>query len=482
MRAKVIGEGANLGVTQKGRIAFGLKGGRCNSDAIDNSAGVNCSDVEVNIKIALASAMRAGRLTRADRDRLLADMTEDVSAIVLENNYLQTLSISLSVEEGLNNLLLLSRMMEVLENQGHLDRKVETLPDDEALKTRRQAGQVLTRAETGVLLSYGKIVLFDQLLASDLPDDPYMEPLLYDYFPQRMREAFSEDIAEHRLRREIIATALANDVINRGGPEFITNACDMTAASPAEVVRAAVIARDGFGMDLLWQQVHALDGVIDGSVQNTIYARLRYLFSILTHLLIKNGTAERDIAGAVERLRQAFTRFEESIDAMLPAARAEWLAESEKSWREAGVPDDLAGSLARHVAMMFVPEALHIAERSGQSLERAADVYFRVTNLFHVSPILSVAARIEPSDFYDSLALARSMDQISASRRDLAASTLMRYADRDDPVEAWREEHPVRMAQISDQLSRLSKTGDPSIAKITVAAGLLNDLAREAGL
>ncbi|TNB46377.1 NAD-glutamate dehydrogenase [Martelella lutilitoris] len=479
LRVQVIGEGANLGVTQKGRIAFGLKGGRCNSDAIDNSAGVNCSDVEVNIKIALASAMRSGRLSRADRDVLLAEMTEAVADIVLENNYLQTLSISLSNEAGLASMLSLSRMMEVLEKDGHLDRTVETLPDDEALRSRRQSEKGLTRAETGVLLSYGKIVLFDQLLESGLPDDPYMEPLLYGYFPERMREAFAEDIGGHRLRREIIATRLANDVINRGGPEFVINACDMTAATPAEVVKAAIIARDGFGMESLWQSVHALDGTIDGKTQNAIYAQLRYLFGILTHLLIRNGLAEGDIAEAVGRLKDGFDAFEAGIADLLPDARAEWLTEQEEGWRKAGVPDALAASLARHLAMMFVPEALQIASRSGRSLERAADAYFSVTKLFHVSPLLSVAARMKPSDFYDSLALARSMDQISASRRDLAANALLGHGDTENAVVAWREAHAARVQQVAEQLERLARSGDPSIAKTTVAAGLLNDLARD---
>ena len=479
LRVKVIGEGANLGVTQKGRITFGLKGGRCNSDAIDNSAGVNCSDVEVNIKIALASAMRSGKLTREDRDRLLVEMTEDVAGIVLQNNYLQTLSISLSNEEGLANLNLMSRMMDVLEKAGHLNRQVETLPDDEALKARRQAGQALTRAETGVLLSYGKIVLFDQILESSLPDDAYLEPLLYSYFPERMRETFADDIAGHRLRREIIATRLANDVINRGGPDFIVNACDMTAATPAEVVKAAIIARDGFGMTELWHQVHALDGAVDGAVQNTIYARLRYFFRISTHLLLRNGLAEGDIATAVSHLRAAFATFETSVENMLPAARAEWLSEQEAGWREAGVPDQLATSLARHLAMMFVPEALQIAGRSGKSIELAADTYFKVTNLFYVSPLLSVAASIASGDFYDSLALARSMDQISASRRDLAISVLLNHGDAEDAVELWQQNHAVRIAQVSEPLHRLSSPVDASIAKITVAAGLLSDLARE---
>eukprot|EP01133_Synstelium_polycarpum_P024606 gene24606-29507_t len=199
VRAKVIGEGANLGVTQKARIEFGLAGGRCNSDAIDNSAGVNTSDVEVNIKIALAQAMRSGKLQRDKRDTLLESMTDEVGHLVLRNNYLQTLALSLAQRRGLTDLAYQSRFMSELEARKLLNRKVETLPDDKALAERQADGIALSRAELGVLLAYAKIVLSDQLLASNLPDDPYLERGLLDYFPKQMKEGYGEEIRTHRL-------------------------------------------------------------------------------------------------------------------------------------------------------------------------------------------------------------------------------------------------------------------------------------------
>src|SRR5690606_11607601 len=209
VRAKVIGEGANLGMTQKGRIAYSLNGGRCNSDAIDNSAGVNSSDVEVNIKIAFSSAMREGRLTRDKRNRILTSMTDEVAALVLRNNYLQTLAISLTERKGVDNREELSRLMTVLEATGQLNRKVEMLPTEVAMAERYQAGGGLTRPEIGVLLSYAKLVLFDEVVASNLPDDPYFTDVLMGYFPVRMQKDFADEIRGHRLHREIIATILA---------------------------------------------------------------------------------------------------------------------------------------------------------------------------------------------------------------------------------------------------------------------------------
>ena len=206
LRCKVIGEGANLGVTHPARIEFNMLGGRCNSDAIDNSAGVNSSDVEVNIKIALAAAMKSGRLARPSCNKLLESMTESVAELVLRNNYLQTLSISLCERRGLKDFAQQQRLMHSLEARDLLDRHVEDLPDDAALAERQAAGIPLTRAEIGVLLAYAKIVALDDLMAGKVPDDPYLKEMLVDYFPPKMQKPYAKEVDSHRLRPEIIGT------------------------------------------------------------------------------------------------------------------------------------------------------------------------------------------------------------------------------------------------------------------------------------
>src|SRR5208337_4915721 len=226
LRAKVIGEGANLGMTQRGRIEAALHGIRLNTDAIDNSAGVNTSDIEVNLKIALATPMRDGRLSREDRNRLLADMTEDVAALVLRNNYLQTLALSLAARRGMEDLGFEQRLMQTLETAGALDRAVEFLPDDMEISERRRRSQALTRPELAVLLAYAKLSLNHELLSSDVPDDRYLGRELSRYFPKLVVESFPEAIEHHRLRREIIVTQLANSIINRGGPSFMVRIAD----------------------------------------------------------------------------------------------------------------------------------------------------------------------------------------------------------------------------------------------------------------
>ncbi|RMD62083.1 MAG: NAD-glutamate dehydrogenase, partial [Alphaproteobacteria bacterium] len=217
LRCKVIGEGANLGMTQRARIEYALAGGRLNTDFIDNSAGVDCSDHEVNIKILLGAVEAAGDMTRKQRNKLLVDMTDEVAALVLRDNYLQTQSLSVSSALGAHILDRLARYMRVLEKSGRLDRAIEFLPDDETIAERQAMGIGLTRPELAVLLAYAKITLYDELLSSDLPDDPDTEHELLSYFPTPLQERFADWIAQHRLRREIIATVMTNDIVNRVG-------------------------------------------------------------------------------------------------------------------------------------------------------------------------------------------------------------------------------------------------------------------------
>ncbi|RAX43506.1 NAD-glutamate dehydrogenase [Rhizobium tropici] len=477
VRARVIGEGANLGVTQKGRIAYGLKGGRCNSDAIDNSAGVNTSDVEVNIKIALANAMHDGRLTRAKRDTLLASMTDEVAALVLRNNYLQSLAISLSERKGTGNALELSRFMSVLEAAKQLNRKVETLPDDQTFAERYANGRPLTRPEIGVLLSYAKIVLFDAIVASDLPDDPYFAATLSRYFPAKMQRSNATDIENHRLRREIIGTALANEAINRGGPGFVVSMMDATAVSAAEVVKAAVIARDGFDLDRLWNETDALDGKVGGQMQNRVYGEITEVYTALTRLLLKTGATKGDIDETVSRLGAALKKLRPVFLTHIPADFAAEIAAREAEYQAAGLPEKLASEIATIYALVLVPEIMQIAERTGDTLNRAAESYFTVSQTFRVGRLLLAGSRIVTGDHYESLALARSLDQIAGARRDIVISALSNHPKDKQPVQAWHAEDRIRINRIAEELGGLSESGDPNLARITVAAGLLTDLA-----
>jgi len=479
VRAKVIGEGANLGVTQRGRIAFGLKGGRCNSDAIDNSAGVNSSDVEVNIKIALASAMRDERLTRAKRNVLLASMTDEVGHLVLRNNYLQSLAISLTEKQGAANRAPLTRLMDRLEAAGQLNRKVETLPDDRTLAERYQAGKPLTRPEIGVLLSYAKLVLFDELVHTSLPDEPYFEPTLTGYFPAKMQKAYADDIGSHRLRREIIATILANEVINRGGPAFVTTLTDGTGFGPADAVKAAVIARDGYGLQALYAGVDALDNVVSGSVQNDLYEEIGRIYASVTGLLLTTGAVSGPMSEAIHKLRQALKQLRPNLATLVSEAAADETRRKAHAYEDEGVPTELAEEIATLSMLTFVPEVMLIASATGDSLGKTAQTFAGISAALNIGRLLSSASRIPTGDLYEALALQRSLTDIANARRDLATAILTRYKGDKAPLAAWQQAEKGRLTRVTANLSALTEGGEATLAKVSVAAGILSDLAQE---
>ncbi|MDH4414553.1 MAG: NAD-glutamate dehydrogenase, partial [Rhizobium sp.] len=479
VRAKVIGEGANLGVTQKGRIAYALNGGRCNSDAIDNSAGVNSSDVEVNIKIALSPAMQDGRLPREKRNVLLAQMTDEVAGLVLRNNYLQSLAISLTEAKGAGNREELSRLMDYLEGMGRLNRKVETLPDSSAVAERYVSGKALTRPEIGVLLSYAKIVLFDQLIESDLPDDPYCETTLFNYFPAAMRKTFASDIAGHRLRREIIATVLANHAINRGGPGFVVSVSDATGSSPDAVVKAALVTRDALGLSALWEKIDALDAKLPGQTQNRLYATIATVYAAMTRLLIDTGLVKGSIGDAVAQVKAAVSAASPVFKKTVPAALRQHFDEQISELTEAGAPAALATEVVNLQTLQLLPEILQIADRTGADFADATRGFFAVSEAFRIGRIIETAGRIQVTDHYDSLALTRSLDRIGQARRQIVCAALTSHGKDVQPVQAWIATDKIRVERIGKELASIVDSGEPSISKLAVAAGLLGDLAQD---
>src|SRR5690606_2904172 len=368
VRARVIGEGANLGMTQRARIEYNQNGGRCNSDAIDNSAGVNSSDIEVNIKIALASAMRSGKLDRTSRDKLLAEMTDEVAQLVLANNYQQPLAVSMMERRGPSELPHLARTMTLFENRGLLDRSVEYLASPEAMTERQTRGEGMTRAEIGVLLAYAKIVHFDELIASTLPDSPYFETELLGYFPKAMRETYAEEVRTHRLHREIVATVLINDIVNRGGAVFITQLQDMTGRSTAEIVEAYTVVRDGFDLEALYAGIDALDNKIDGQLQLSLYERIRRLVVYGTAWQLKNGAGDVPVAERILKLRDAFQQLTPVLKDILPSFLRDRIESNTAEIEAAEVPVDLARKLALLEVMALVPDIVSTANAAQAEL------------------------------------------------------------------------------------------------------------------
>jgi glutamate dehydrogenase len=475
LRVRVVGEGANLGMTPPARIEFGLAGGRCNSDAIDNSAGVNTSDVEVNIKIALGAAIHSGKLDLRRRNRLLAAMTDEVAGLVLRNNYLQTLAISLAQRRGFEDFDYQRRLMQELEGRGLLDRRVETLPDDSGMAERRVGGQPLTRAEIGVLLAHAKLALAGDLVASDVVDDPLLASELVGYFPKRMRKPWRAEIEGHRLRREIIATALANSVINRGGPTCLVRLADRARADAAHVARAYVAVRDAFALDDLNGAIDALDGKVAGAVQLDLYRAVQDLLLAETAWFLDNASFAGGLEPVVKAYRGTVATLARFLDDVLPAPIRERATNEASRLTALAVPDPLAQRIAR-LPMLAQASNIHlVVEATEARLKRAASLYFAVGAALRIGEVMSRAGAVTVADAFDRRVLDRALARLAGAHRRLAIQALATGAD--DPLSSWRADTRESVERTLRALGPLIDAGEPSVSRFAVAAELLEDLA-----
>ncbi|MEP2580428.1 MAG: NAD-glutamate dehydrogenase [Roseibium sp.] len=468
--ARVIGEGANLGLTQLARIEFCKKGGRCNSDAIDNSAGVNSSDMEVNIKIALGSAVKSGKLTLEQRNELLAEMTDEVAELVLRNNYLQTLAISMTQLRGMEDFGYQVRMMRQLETAGLLDRVVEELPDEATLDEMRKAGQTLTRAELGVLLAYAKLTLYDSLLESSVPDDDYLARELFRYFPDQMATSHQDEISSHRLRREIIATMLANSMINRGGPTFLTRLIDQTGATPTEIAQGFVAVRNSYDLTELNAEIDALDTVIDGNLQLELYSEIQSLLLERVVWFKRNVSFDKGLFAVVERFRSGVAALRRRLETVLPEEPAATLNARAADYVSKGVPEALARRIAWLPAEHAIPDIVIVSEETASDLDTAATAYYEVAHHFHIGAMHERANDLDVRDYYDGLALDRARATLFGAHRALAIEAV-----GDGGFAGWLEKHESKVSRTNQSVTEILD-GSLSVSKFSVAASLLAEI------
>jgi glutamate dehydrogenase len=479
LRCKVVGEGANLGVTQKGRVEAALRGIRLNTDAIDNSAGVNTSDLEVNIKIALGTPLRDGRLTPEQRRALLCEMTDDVAALVLRNNYMQTLSLSLSQQRGLEDLGFQQRLMQLLETRALLDRNVEALPDDLELADRRRHHQPLTRPELAVLLAYAKLALYQELLASSVLDDHYLGRQLERYFPPRLVERFPDAVASHRLRREIIATQLANSMINRGGPTLIVRIADQTGAAPAAIAGAFAAVRDSFELTELNAEIDALDTKIAGRVQLELYTAAQNLLLDRMVWFLRNADLSKGLADVVAHYRGGIATVAGVLDRLLSPEAAAARDARCGELKGAGVPEDLARRIANLPALGSATDVVLVADRTGKPVAKVAATFFATGAYFQLDRIVRAAHSIPVTDYFDQLARDQALGAIAEAERRLAAEMVGNGTDGSRAVEEWIADHADEVERIRTAVHDIAASG-LTVSKLSVTASLLGDLARHA--
>jgi glutamate dehydrogenase len=480
IRAKAIGEGANLGVTQRGRIEYALGGGRNNTDAVDNSAGVDTSDHEVNIKILLGDIVANGDMTTKQRDRLLESMTDEVGRLVLRDNYEQTQILSIQELQGPSGIDQHALMMRELERAGKLDRAIEFLPDDETLAQRQAQGKGLTRPEMAVLLAYSKMALYDALLPSDLPDDPALEADLVGYFPTQLAEKYRAEIGRHRLKREIVATVVTNAMINRVGSSFLAQIGSDTGRTPVDITRAYLVARQVLDLNRLWSAVEELDGKAPAAVQYALFAEIGRAAERATRWVLSTVQPPLVLTANVARFSPGVQAVAGALDRMLSPEGAADLRRRVEAFKEQGTPEPVAAGVAALERLVSAFDIVRIAEPMSLPIDRAGALYFAVGARFGLDWLRSAAAASVAGGRWSKLAFRSLLDEIDAIQSGLAASAIAGGLDGADPIaalERWSEKRKAPVKRADDVIADIRATGRVDLAMLAVAARQLRALA-----
>ena len=472
LRCQVIGEGANLAVSQRGRIEYALRGGRLNTDSIDNSAGVDCSDHEVNIKILLGEAEAAGDMTRKQRDKLLVRMTDEVADLVLRDNYLQTQAISVTVTLGAHLLDRMARYMRTLEKAGRLDRAIEYLPDDDSIAERMAKKIGLTRPEVAVLLSYAKITLYDELLSSDLPDDPYMAGDLMRYFPQPLRERHGEQIMRHRLRREIIATMVTNGIVNRVGITFVHECREKTGLAPADVARAYTVSREILAMRDFFAAIEGLDNKVPATLQATLLTECGRLIERTTVWFLRHGAQPLNIAAEVGAYADGFDQLAATLPELLTGADRETLEARAADYAAQGAPEILARRAANLPLLMPACDIVRIAGTAGLPVLDVGRAYFAIGARFGFDWLRRAAGRLPSDSAWDKLAVSAIVDDLYGHQSELTARVVNGVdaaGAANGMIDSWAEARRPLVARTEQLLTELQTAGTPDLAMLAVA-------------
>jgi glutamate dehydrogenase len=422
LRARVVAEGGNLGLTQRGRIEFALRGGRIIADFIDNSAGVNTSDHEVNLKILFGTAIARGELTLDERNALLAEVEQDVVRHVLYDNFLQAQILSQEVELSAHRMEAFEDFMQGLEAEGRLDRELEALPSGEEMAERRRAGRGMVRPELAVLLANAKQSLTDALLGSSLPDSAYIEQDLRAYFPEKVVERFGHLISDHPLRRELVAMIVANDVVNSQGITFASRVVSETGAEAADVVRAYRIARDVTGAVARWERVEALVGSLEPSLLDELMAGTDRLVEITSRWYLRHAPGQ--LGRAIEAHAEPFRAFAEAIPVAAPET---WRQERERAaWRlmDRGLPEEVARGHVVEPFLVHGPNVASVAAATGRAIEEVTRAFFLVGEAAYIDWLEGRLAEVGATTRWHRWALQAVEDDLLMLRRQVAERAL----------------------------------------------------------
>ncbi|MCP5160592.1 MAG: NAD-glutamate dehydrogenase [Hahellaceae bacterium] len=479
--ARVVGEGGNLGCTQLGRIEYSLRGGRLNTDFIDNAGGVDCSDHEVNIKILLNRIVAAGDLTEKQRNQVLSEMTNEVGALVLANNYKQTQAISIAVSDGVVRLEEYRRLISTLENAGKLNRELEFMPDDEMLMERKVKEQGLTRPEISILISYVKGVLKETLINGDMTDDASLNGEMLAMFPRQICDRFGQALTEHPLRKEIIATKIANDMVNHTGITFVDRLRQSTGASVQAVALAYIIARDVYALEDFWTEIEALDYKVPAQAQIFMMRELMRLVRRACRWLLRNRRSELNVAANMERFSTGIRVISEGLrNSLTGSSKQEWdIAFNELTGQ--GVPESLAEKIAGVNHLYSALGIIEAQEQTGAPLADVASTYYAVGSRLSLEWFATQLNKLKPLTHWQALARETFREDLDWQQRALTVGILKMKnapAQIEKRMEGWLDYHQELVDRWSLMVNELKATKDAEYSMYSVALRELLDLAQ----
>ncbi|MGW3014306.1 NAD-glutamate dehydrogenase [Streptomyces sp. NPDC001219] len=481
LRVKAVGEGGNLGLTQLGRIEFAMAGGKINNDAIDNSAGVDTSDHEVNIKILLNAVVADGDMTVKQRNKLLAEMTDEVGALVLRNNYAQNTALALALAQSSSMLHAQQRFMRRLVRDGDLDRALEFLPTDRQIRERLNAGRGLTQPETAVLLAYTKITVSESLIQTTLPDDAYLQRLLHAYFPSALHDRFPEQVDGHALRREIVTTVLVNDTVNTGGTSFLHRMREETGASLEEVVRAHTAARAIFRLNQVWDDVEALDNVVAADVQTRIRLHSRRLVERGTRWLLNNRPQPLELSETIGFFADRVAQVWSELPKLLQGGDLEWFQAILEELTDAGVPEQLAVQVSGFSSVFPALDIVAVADRLDKEPLDVAEVYYDLGDRLRINQLLDRILELPRNDRWQSMARASIREDLFAAHAALTSDVLSVGNGSSTPEQrfkAWEQANAAILSRARATLEEIHGSEGFDLANLSVAMRTMRTLLR----
>ncbi|HET8603052.1 MAG TPA: NAD-glutamate dehydrogenase [Marmoricola sp.] len=479
LRVRCVGEGGNLGFTQRGRVEYARGGGRMNTDFIDNSAGVDTSDHEVNIKILLDRVVQAGDLTTKQRGQLLASMTDEVADLVLADNYEQNLALANSLANAPSLLHVHEDWIRALERDGLLNRDLEALPTRREVAARIERREGLTAPELSVLLAYTKIVLADLLLDSDLPDDLFLRGDLYSYFPGKMRQGYRTQMGEHPLRREIIVTQIVNQLVNGAGISFYHRLSGETSASAAELTRANFVAREIYASEGLIEAICSFDNQIDAAVLTRMRLEVRTLVERASRWLVNNRRHPMDSEATVDHFDTVAQKVMAALPELMTGRELDDFHARKESLVEQGVPEELATKVACCQPASMILGIVETAARDGVDALEVARVHFAVGELLGLPALVSRIVALPRTDRWQTMARAALRDDLHAVHTQLTALVLSSTSP-DEPAEErvrrWEDHDLVMVSRARETFQEICGDEGADLARMSVALRVVRSL------